>query len=69
MHLDSKLSMSRRAFVGGSSGTYNVRASELAREKHIKIIRCNVFFLDESQQIFEMQVCLNVQSSSFLQVT
>ncbi|KAG1704009.1 Tyrosine-protein phosphatase non-receptor type 4 [Nymphon striatum] len=51
----SKLSMSRRAFVSGSSGTYNVRASELAREKHIKTIHCTVFFLDESQHTFEIQ--------------
>ncbi|KFM70582.1 Tyrosine-protein phosphatase non-receptor type 4, partial [Stegodyphus mimosarum] len=45
--------MSRRAFVG-SSGTYNVRASELAREKRVKTIRCTVFFLDDSQQTFEL---------------
>ncbi|XP_023229327.1 tyrosine-protein phosphatase non-receptor type 4 isoform X1 [Centruroides vittatus] len=45
--------MSRRA-LGGSSGTYNVRASELARDKRIKTIRCTVFFLDDSQQIFEI---------------
>ncbi|XP_054706280.1 LOW QUALITY PROTEIN: tyrosine-protein phosphatase non-receptor type 4-like [Uloborus diversus] len=45
--------MSRRAFVG-SSGTYNVRASELAREKRVKTIRCTVFFLDHSQQTFEL---------------
>ncbi|GFQ97749.1 tyrosine-protein phosphatase non-receptor type 4 [Trichonephila clavata] len=45
--------MSRRAFVG-SSGTYNVRASELAREKRVKTIRCIVFFLDDSQQTFEV---------------
>lgn len=45
--------MSRRAFVG-SSGTYNVRASELAREKRVKTIRCTVFFLDDSQQTFEI---------------
>ncbi|GIY99481.1 hypothetical protein CEXT_626062 [Caerostris extrusa] len=45
--------MSRRAFVG-SSGTYNVRASELAREKRVKTIRCIVFFLDDSQQTFEI---------------
>lgn len=45
--------MSRRVFVG-SSGTYNVRASELAREKRVKAIRCTVFFLDDSQQTFEL---------------
>lgn len=57
--------MSRRVFVG-SSGTYNVRASELAREKRVKAIRCTVFFLDDSQQTFELDVsyvyylkCLN----------
>ncbi|GBN09644.1 hypothetical protein AVEN_101984-1 [Araneus ventricosus] len=45
--------MSWRVLVG-SSGTYNMHASELALEKHVKTIRCIVCFLDDFQQTFEM---------------
>ncbi|XP_071446930.1 tyrosine-protein phosphatase non-receptor type 4 isoform X1 [Hetaerina americana] len=48
-------SVSRRAFTG-SSGTYNVRASEVARDKRIKsTIGATVVFLDDSQQCFELE--------------
>uniref|UniRef100_T1J8E8 Tyrosine-protein phosphatase n=1 Tax=Strigamia maritima TaxID=126957 RepID=T1J8E8_STRMM len=47
-------SMSRRGF-GGSSGTYNVRATELARDKRLKTLPYSVLFLDDSQQIFEVE--------------
>ncbi|XP_070000896.1 tyrosine-protein phosphatase non-receptor type 4 isoform X2 [Penaeus vannamei] len=46
--------VSRRAF-GGSSGTYNVRASELARHKALKTLRVQVAFLDDSTQVFEIE--------------
>ncbi|XP_076057001.1 tyrosine-protein phosphatase non-receptor type 4-like isoform X2 [Oratosquilla oratoria] len=46
--------MSRRAF-GSSSGTYNVRASELARQKALKTLRVQVVFLDDSTQVFEIE--------------
>ncbi|XP_076359400.1 protein tyrosine phosphatase Meg isoform X1 [Tachypleus tridentatus] len=45
--------MSRRVF-GGSSGTYNVRASELDREKRGRTVRCTIFFLDDTQHTFEV---------------
>lgn len=47
--------VSRRAF-GGSSGTYNVRASELARHKALKTLRVQVALLDDSTQVFEIEV-------------
>ncbi|KAK8727853.1 hypothetical protein OTU49_009486 [Cherax quadricarinatus] len=46
--------VSRRAF-GGSSGTYNVRASELARHKALKTLRVQVALLDDSTQVFEIE--------------
>ncbi|GAB6030554.1 hypothetical protein CHUAL_007419 [Chamberlinius hualienensis] len=46
--------MSRRGFVG-SSGTYNVRASELARELKTKTFQCTTYFLDDSQQDFVLE--------------
>ncbi|EEC11951.1 protein 4.1G, putative [Ixodes scapularis] len=47
--------MSRRA-LGSSSGTYHVRASELARDvKSIKSLRCIVFFLDDTQHTFDLE--------------
>ncbi|XP_066977511.1 tyrosine-protein phosphatase non-receptor type 4 isoform X15 [Macrobrachium rosenbergii] len=46
--------VSRRTF-GGSSGTYNVRASELARHKALKTLRVQVAFLDDSTQVFEIE--------------
>ncbi|CAB3236635.1 unnamed protein product [Arctia plantaginis] len=47
-------SVSRRAF-SSSSGTYNVRASELARERKLNIINVTVQFLDETQQSFQIE--------------
>ena len=45
--------------LGASSGTYNVRASELARNKPVtKSIRCVVRFLDDSEAIFEIDVSI-----------
>ncbi|XP_069157814.1 tyrosine-protein phosphatase non-receptor type 4 isoform X5 [Procambarus clarkii] len=46
--------VSRRTF-GGSSGTYNVRASELARHKALKTLRVQVALLDDSTQVFEIE--------------
>ncbi|CAH2096440.1 unnamed protein product [Euphydryas editha] len=47
-------SVSRRAF-SSSSGTYNVRASELARERKLNIFNVTVFFLDDTQQSFQIE--------------
>ena len=47
-----------RTFAG-LSGTYNVRANELALKKNAgKQIRCLVYFLDDSQHPFLLDVCL-----------
>lgn len=46
------MSMKLRA----SSGTYNVRASELARDKTIKTVKCVVHFLDDTEASFEIDV-------------
>ena len=46
------MSMKLRA----SSGTYNVRASELARDKTIKTVKCVVHFLDDTEATFEIDV-------------
>ena len=48
-------SVSRRAF-SGSSGTYNVRASELARDRRLKTLSATVVFLDDTQHIFQLEV-------------
>ena len=46
--------------LGASSGTYNVRDSELARNKPVtKSIRCVVRFLDDSEAIFEIDVSIH----------
>lgn len=50
-------SVSRRAF-SSSSGTYNVRASELARERKLNIINVSVVFLDDTQHSFQIEVRL-----------
>ncbi|XP_054165930.1 tyrosine-protein phosphatase 1-like [Oppia nitens] len=42
-----------RSFAG-LSGTYNVRANELALQKNVRTIRCLVYFLDETQHVFEV---------------
>ncbi|CAH2048463.1 unnamed protein product, partial [Iphiclides podalirius] len=47
-------SVSRRAF-SSSSGTYNVRASELARERKLNIFNVTVHFLDDTQQSFQIE--------------
>jgi len=46
--------VSRRA-LSGSSGTYNVRASELARERRHKTLSATVVFLDETQHCFQLE--------------
>lgn len=48
-------SVSRRAFIT-SSGTYNVRASEQAKERRRKTIDLVVVFLDDSQHTFHVDV-------------
>lgn len=48
-------SVSRRAF-SSSSGTYNVRASELARERKLNIFNVTVNFLDDTQHFFQIEV-------------
>ena len=50
-------SVSRRAF-GGSSGTYNVRASELARDRRLKTLSAQVVFLDDTKHSFQLEVIL-----------
>ncbi|XP_039753145.1 tyrosine-protein phosphatase non-receptor type 4 isoform X2 [Pararge aegeria] len=47
-------SVSRRAF-SSSSGTYNVRASELARERKLNIFNVTIVFLDETQHSFQIE--------------
>lgn len=47
-------SVSRRAF-GGSSGTYHVRATELARDRSLKTLSATVIFLDDSQHTFHLE--------------
>jgi len=47
-------SVSRRAF-GGSSGTYNVRATELARDRRLKTLSVTVVFLDDTKQVFQLE--------------
>ena len=41
-----------------SSGTYNVQASELARDMRqpVKTVRCIVHFLDDTEATFEIDV-------------
>lgn len=48
-------SVSRRAF-SSTSGTYNVRASELARERKLNIFSVTVQFLDDTQHVFQIEV-------------
>ncbi|MPC67739.1 hypothetical protein E2C01_061923 [Portunus trituberculatus] len=47
--------VSRRPF-GCSSGSYNVRASELARHRALRTLRVQVILLDDSTQVFEIEV-------------
>ena len=55
-----------------SSGSYNVRASELnsqtQRPNIAKTIHCIVFFLDNTQETFHIDVSLEV-CSDFLKMT
>ena len=52
--------------LGASSGTYNVQASELARNKPVtKSVRCVVRFLDDSEAVFE----IDVSTTDFLEWT
>jgi len=48
-------SVSRRAFLT-SSGSYNVRASELAKERLKKVLPAVVHFLDDTQHTFYVEV-------------
>lgn len=48
-------SVSRRAFIT-SSGSYNVRASEQAKERRHKTLSAVVLFLDDSQHTFQIDV-------------
>ena len=58
-----RMSMKLRA----SSGTYNVRASELARDKPImKTVKCIVHFLDDSEAAFEIDVSITPLCSEVL---
>lgn len=47
-------SVSRRAF-SGASGTYNVRASELACNHRHKTLSSTVIFLDDSEHTFQIE--------------
>lgn len=55
-----------------SSGTYNVRASELARDRPVvKTVRCVVRFLDDTEAPFEIDVSRlqrSVKNSQFTNV-
>jgi len=49
-----------------SSGSYNVRASEMAhypQDRTPKVIPCIVHFLDDSRQTFEVDVSTHLFSS------
>lgn len=48
-------SVSRRAF-SSTSGTYNVRATELARDRKLNIFNVTVQFLDETEHPFQIEV-------------
>jgi hypothetical protein len=56
-------SVSRRAF-SGSSGTYNVRASELARDRRLKTLSATVVFLDDTEHCFQIEVLFVFKSAS-----
>lgn len=50
--------VSRRT-LAGSSGTYNVRATELAVDRgRLKSINATVVFLDDTQHCFKLDVSL-----------
>lgn len=50
--------VSRRT-IAGTSGTYNVRASELAVDRgRLKSINATVVFLDDTQHCFKLDVSL-----------
>ena len=48
------MSMKYRA----TSGTYNVRATEMARDKSVKTVRCIVHFLDDTETTFDIDVSI-----------
>jgi hypothetical protein len=51
-----------------SSGSYNVRASEMAhypQDRQPKVIPCIVHFLDDSHETFEVDVSINGRYISF----
>ena len=48
------MSMKLRA----TSGTYNVRESEQARDNLAKTVRCSVHFLDDVEASFEVDVSI-----------
>ncbi|GBP80993.1 Tyrosine-protein phosphatase non-receptor type 4 [Eumeta japonica] len=60
-------SVSRRAF-SSSSGTYNVRASELARERKLNVFNVTVVFLDDTQNSFQIDRWLDANKSVKKQV-
>ncbi|CAG2057490.1 unnamed protein product [Timema podura] len=57
-------SVPRRAF-SGSSGTYNVRASELARDRRLKTLNATVCFLDDTQHSFQIELCSTFKPFNF----
>lgn len=58
-------SVSRRAF-SSSSGTYNVRASELARERKLNIFNVTVQLLDDTQHTFQIEVSVTLAGNRHL---
>ena len=52
-----------------SSGSYNVRASELQsqapRQSINKSVQCDVLFLDDTQATFHIDVCIYAQPFNF----
>lgn len=60
-----KESISRRT-LAGSSGTYNVRATELAVDRgRLKSINATVVFLDNTQHCFKIDVIKDIFEISF----
>lgn len=48
--------MLERVRLGGFSGTYSLRSAELARDRKNRTIGVTVLFLDDSTQIFQIDV-------------
>lgn len=58
-----------RRTLAGSSGTYNIRATELAVDLgRLKSINATVVFLDDTQHCFKLEVCIlfNKKKSSLV---